>query len=600
MGVLHRIFASLPRLSHRVFHTVSASSRAVARWSARHIYLSSLMAVIFILCTVILSSLFGYFSHKYQIDPFNRFASGVADKIEVLGASPSVHLNDGEVIESTFVRLRGRFVDVPGAEKASGGALTVWNDQLLILHKSGTIYVYKNNGRVGKTKITPPENGLSAYTELSKTEAYKNYTHNTRTFRFNDIQYVDTEAAHGIALSYTFFDREKVCYGNRVSWLPIPRSVADIKQLSVGADDWAVLYQSQPCLPLNTDWIALHGMMAGGRMALRGPSKLILTNGDYHLDGVHAHDVGVQSDDVDYGKVVEIDIVSGVSRHLAKGIRNAQGITIDRAGQIWTTEHGVRGGDELNLIIEGNNYGWPLETLGTLYNGLPFPAPGPTGFHDTYDAPIYAWLPSQGVSSLMTVEDFHPTWDGDLLAGSLAQGQRGLSLFRIRIRDNRAVFVERIRIGHRIRYVANFGPGQVAVWLDDCRLMLLTTEPRLDPLAAVVQRVEKKFDAPIAANVTNRLQGCNQCHSFQQANHTSAPSLYGLKGRLIGGSAYASYSDALKSKKGVWTEKTLKQFLLDPQSFAPGTSMPGDQGMRDDGTLDGLIWALFQVELDEL
>ncbi|NOX83610.1 MAG: PQQ-dependent sugar dehydrogenase [Alphaproteobacteria bacterium] len=65
------------------------------------------------------------------------------------------------------------------------------------------------------------------------------------------------------------------------------------------------------------------------------------------------------------------------------------------------------GGDELNRIIDGGNYGWPLETLGTRYNGLPIPNTISYGRHDVYAAPVFAWLPSVAVSSLAVIDNFH-------------------------------------------------------------------------------------------------------------------------------------------------------------------------------------------------
>ena len=70
-----------------------------------------------------------------------------------------------------------------------------------------------------------------------------------------------------------------------------------------------------------------------------------------------------------------------------------QGITSDRAGNIWIVEHGQRGGDELNLIIAGKDYGWPATSLGTRFNRLPLPNTTEYGRHNAaFEPPVYAWL----------------------------------------------------------------------------------------------------------------------------------------------------------------------------------------------------------------
>lgn len=93
-------------------------------------------------------------------------------------------------------------------------------------------------------------------------------------------------------------------------------------------------------------------------------------------------------------------------------------------GWIFSTEYGPAGGDELNLIIEGANYDWPDVSLGIGYESLDRDRKN-VGRHDAYQAPIFAWLPSQGVSSLFEIRGFNARWNGDLLVGSL----KGQSFF---------------------------------------------------------------------------------------------------------------------------------------------------------------------------
>jgi glucose/arabinose dehydrogenase len=100
------------------------------------------------------------------------------------------------------------------------------------------------------------------------------------------------------------------------------------------------------------------------------------------------------------------------------GNRNPQGLDLDpRTGEIWSTEHGPRGGDELNWIRRGANYGWPVITHGINYNGKPITdrtdAPG-------MEQPVHQWTPSIAVCGIDFYEGGRfPHWNGDLFVGGL-------------------------------------------------------------------------------------------------------------------------------------------------------------------------------------
>lgn len=536
----------------------------------------------------------GYLASRTGLQPLAGIADRVEGKLTRASGGPSETELRVDTIETTFLRLRGAVYPMPDNDWVNGGALAVWGDDLLILHNTGRILRFEEGTGLVATAIEAPDNGRADYAALAVDPAYSDMTHKPARVRFNDILYVDDAPHRGLALSYTFFDATRVCYGTRVAWLDLSGRGETARTVAVGRSDWRILFETAPCLPLNPGWTALDGMMAGGRMAYLAPGRLALGSGEYHLDGVHTYDVGIQSDDTDYGKVVEIDLVTGTARHLSKGHRNLQGVAVDGQGRLWTTEHGIRGGDELNLIREGANYGWPLETLGTLYSGQPFPVAGEQGRHNLHTPPVFAWLPSAGVSSLTHIDDFHPTWDGDLVAGSLSSEAFGQSLFRIRIDGERVVFVERIELGRRVRYLTQYGE-RIAVWLDSNELVLFSIEPRRDPLAEARTFLATTYDPDLAARIERQIGACGECHSYVQSDHAGAPSLNGVLGRRIGASGFAAYSDALAALGGTWDAAALRAFLLDPQTFAPGTSMP-DPGLAEGPVLDGLIETLGVID----
>jgi glucose/arabinose dehydrogenase len=154
------------------------------------------------------------------------------------------------------------------------------------------------------------------------------------------------------------------------------------------------------------------------------------------------------------------------------GHRNPQGLAMDpRDGTLYDTEHGPRGGDELNLVLAGKNYGWPMVTLGMNYDGTPMSYNGPDGKKNEsvtemkgVEQPIAFWVPSIAVCGL----DFYtgnkfPKWKNDLLVGALAQQE----IRRVRIVDKKVVSQEIIfkNVG-RVRDVATGPDGLIYVILN--------------------------------------------------------------------------------------------------------------------------------------
>jgi glucose/arabinose dehydrogenase len=146
----------------------------------------------------------------------------------------------------------------------------------------------------------------------------------------------------------------------------------------------------------------------------------------------------------------------------ASGVRTPYGMAFSPAGELWEVEHGPRGGDELNLIERGKNYGWPLVSYGENYNGVPIPKP------DTQPdlaKPVLYWLPVIAPGNLMFyrgTESF-PQWNGNGFVSGLATK----SLNRI-IFDGHggAKSAERWDVGHRIRDVEE-GPDGTLWMLED-------------------------------------------------------------------------------------------------------------------------------------
>ncbi|MEE4360796.1 MAG: PQQ-dependent sugar dehydrogenase [Pseudomonadales bacterium] len=144
------------------------------------------------------------------------------------------------------------------------------------------------------------------------------------------------------------------------------------------------------------------------------------------------------------------------------GHRNPQGLAVDGEGRVWEHEHGPQGGDELNLLHPGENYGWPVASFGIDYNGAritPFTEyPGMT-------APRHHWTPSIATSGLAWYGgDAFPAWQGDLFLGALAAGGvRRVDLDGERVLGVSTVFPE---IDGRVRDVRVGPDGFLYVLID--------------------------------------------------------------------------------------------------------------------------------------
>ncbi|MDR2875701.1 MAG: PQQ-dependent sugar dehydrogenase [Methylobacillus sp.] len=152
------------------------------------------------------------------------------------------------------------------------------------------------------------------------------------------------------------------------------------------------------------------------------------------------------------------------------GHRNVQASAFDGKGRLWTIEHGPRGGDELNLIQAGKNYGWPLNSYGIEYSGFRIEnsVPQSPGF----EQPVYYWDPVIAPSGAQFYSGGEiPEWQGNLFIGALRQAR----LVRLVLQNDRVIGEEHLLIerGQRIRDVKQGNDGALYVVNDDGELLQL-------------------------------------------------------------------------------------------------------------------------------
>jgi cytochrome c2 len=288
----------------------------------------------------------------------------------------------------------------------------------------------------------------------------------------------------------------------------------------------------------------------------------------------------------DLGKLIEINIKTGVARHFAIGLRNPQGLVVGRDGRIWETEHGPQGGDEVNLIIEGRNYGWPTVTYGMAYGYPPKNWPfNPTpGAHDQYTRPRFAFVPSVAISGV-TVPDPRefPNWATSLIACSL----RANTLFVLRTEGDDVAYAEPISLkNYRLRDIVSLRDGGLAILADRGSLLLVRNAEmhRGDaqqikvsglsslPRPSLEEAPRREGTSAVERGRQYFVGMCGKCHGLD-GKVAAGPPLNGVIGRQIAVVPDFGYSPPLASLQERWTESRITSFITNPAVTVPGTSM---------------------------
>jgi len=346
-----------------------------------------------------------------------------------------------------------------------------------------------------------------------------------------------------IIVSHMYWNRSLKCMTVRVSATNLDSAALQGRSSGV----WQTLYETHPCLkPIG----GFDDVEVGGRLAWMPDRTLLLSTGDFGSNGLTLPAVSQQMDN-DYGKILQLDGKGG-SQIFSSGHRNPQGLLVARDGRIWETEHGPQGGDEINLIVKGANYGWPLATYGAQY-GLNYWPLSPTAHdHGSFTEPAHVFVPSVAVSDMIEMSGRQfPLTRGDLMIASL----RTQKLLRARLRGDRVIYVKETQLDRRIRALAEGSDGRIAMWTDEGDILVMARAPW-------------EFSGQVAYAT------CAACHETnRQGSRASAPTLHGVLGRRVGSVPDFDYTPALNSVGGKWTRERLDEFLKNPGVFAPGTLM---------------------------
>ena len=242
-----------------------------------------------------------------------------------------------------------------------------------------------------------------------------------------------------------------------------------------GLEDVQVIFRQRPAVS--------GGHHFGSRLVFARDGRLFVTLGDRLSERARA-----QTLDSHLGKVVRIERdgkIPADNPFLGRpgalpeiwsyGHRNVQGAALHPAtGELWTNEHGPKGGDELNRDLPGRNYGWPTVTYGVEYSGEKI-SDSPTA--PGIEPPVHYWVPSIATSGLLFYTGTRfPQWRGSAFVGGLANKQ----LVRLEMDGTRVVREERLLEGvvnERVRDVEQGPDGSIYLLTDEINGRLLRVEP---------------------------------------------------------------------------------------------------------------------------
>jgi cytochrome c2 len=459
----------------------------------------------------------------------------------------------GGVIPTNLYTLRVEKLAVP-AEGRDGG-IAALEDGILFSNRKGAVWFIDSAKALRSLSLKVPIN-----IDEFESDPFNENTIHRQNFAVKDILVQQIPGGIRILASHNHWFRDDACNTLRVSSM---ETTQDALLSGESAGTWRTVFDTKPCiaLPELPNGAGRNPSLgAGGRLVAISDDEILFSVGGMGPETKLASTATEESGS--YGTTTLLNLATGESRTYTLGHRNPQGLAVSSGSEVWLTEHAARGGDELNRIVDGTHYGFPKVSYGTEYGQLTWPSNPRQGRHDGFAKPMLSWVPSIGVSQMIVLEgDRFPYWKGDLLVSSLG----AQSLYRVRVEDDRVIFVEPIPVGHRIRDIIEAADGSIVLKADDDFLVYLTpvdaasaADPALDPA---------ERGAILAAQ-------CQGCHTFGAGPGGGiGPGLWGVAGRSVASADGFSYSEGLRSVGGRWSEDALRSFLRDPAAFAPGTSM---------------------------
>lgn len=277
---------------------------------------------------------------------------------------------------------------------------------------------------------------------------------NDARFAITDIAVLSkSESFANLLISYPSFRKNGNCVVVKLDSYQL--TLSDRPTITKGKN-W---FTSKPCVPISA---VQH---AAGRLAVIDNKTTYLTVGDLGYSKI-----GNKKVRGDLGSVFKVS-ASKVEK-ISTGHRNQQGIELI-GNDLYISEHGPRGGDELNLIKQGADYGWPTVTFGQAYSAGDYVRPSKPGSHDGFELPLYNWVPSVAPTELVQLPATGKwgAWSSQLVMATL----REQALIFIQLSNkNKVGQVASVDVGDRIRDLELLPDGRLAATTDSGNLLLIS------------------------------------------------------------------------------------------------------------------------------
>lgn len=328
------------------------------------------------------------------------------------------------------------------------------NNQFLFIDKCGEVYFTKLDGELklvkpGKslTKYIPGQDDSSQESDTKKVVYCKNLSGVKDSLMIKNSLFV----------AYTTWDEQQ--NGARLAVSEFEIDVANAEVIFKRE-----IYLSRPAIKE-----PFLGHQVGGKLvAGEDDNTLFLSIGDF------SKPERVQDKTTSLGKVIKINLQNLNAEVYATGLRSPSGgMYFDRAyKELWVSDHGPRGGDEINLIKRGSNYGWPIVSYGTIYerDGMGNYYGNKFNNHEGYEKPSMTFVPSIGVGQIAKYADTgkNDYWDNDYFVAGMAS----MTLYRIKKEKQTLVYAEPVLTGYRIRALQIDAHGNFFIKTDQNQFLI--------------------------------------------------------------------------------------------------------------------------------
>ena len=326
-----------------------------------------------------------------------------------------------------------------GGNMRGAGLAVLSNDELLLGggKTGGEMFLYNLSSK----KLTKLASLISANRRV-----------NDSRFAINDIAVLSqSQSAANLLISYPRLGLQRDCVEVVVENVNYDRINQKIKRVKT----WLV---TKPCVPISA---VQH---TSGRFAVIDSKSAYVTIGDLGYT-----QISNRKKRGDLGSIFKVSSTS-VSK-FSQGHRNAQGILLYNGKDLLAAEHGPRGGDELNLIKAGSDYGWPFVTYGQPYGSGDYVRPTKTGTHAGFVEPLKYWVPSIAPTELVQLpKSGWGDWSNQLVLGTLREQVLVFMAIDERFTVTNTVNVD---IGERIRDLEVLSTGELVATTDSGQLLVI-------------------------------------------------------------------------------------------------------------------------------